>query len=55
MDSASNKNSFMLDQLIVETKTDLKSTSGPLLIPVLYSKNNENVTPPYELYENLRK
>jgi hypothetical protein len=32
----SNAKSFLLDQLIAETKTDLKSSSSPLFDPVLF-------------------
>ncbi len=32
----SNENIYVLDQLIVETKTDLKSPISPLLSPILH-------------------
>ena len=36
VDPFSNANIYALDQLIAETKTDLESTTCPLLSPILH-------------------
>jgi hypothetical protein len=36
VDPVSNANIYVLDQLIAETKTDLESTTCPLLSPILH-------------------